>query len=162
MFWSDKKIFEWASAGGVKPFDPNLVNPASIDLRLGSGYRRPSTNDWSTLQFMPKAGIRIYNGNFLLLHTWEYIEIPENTVGMLFLKSSVGRKGIEHLHACYFDPGFKGEATLEITCCWPHGRILAPGDRICQLVLADAYDVEKPYGKVGHYQGQTGPTVPWK
>jgi deoxycytidine triphosphate deaminase len=36
MIWNDKKILEWAQAGGVTPFDAACVNPASLDLRLGN------------------------------------------------------------------------------------------------------------------------------
>ena len=31
----DRQITSWAQHGGLEPFDPALVNPASINLRVG-------------------------------------------------------------------------------------------------------------------------------
>jgi dCTP deaminase len=161
MIWGDRKIIDLASGGGVCPYQDELVNPASIDLRLGSHYRTPLRDKWSDPKPVPKGGLRLANGGFILMHTLEYISMPDNAVGMLCLKSTTGRRGLEHLHAGYIDPGFCGQITLEITCHWPAGQILRAGDRFCQLVLADTSKVDNEYGIVGHYQGQMGPTPQW-
>jgi len=81
---------------------------------------------------------------------------------MLFLKSSTGRKGLEHLHAGYGDPGFEGQWTLEIINHWPYSQTVFVGQRLLQLVLCDTYPVVRDYSETGHYQAQTGPTVPWE
>lgn len=164
MFWSDKRIIDWASSGGISPYNPELVNPASIDLRLGHYYRKPSplAGVWSKAFDFPEDGLLLPPGGFFLLHTLEYIRIPENAVAFLYMKSSMGRRGLEHLHAGYFDPGFEGEATLEIINHWPHHQLILPEMRFCQLAIADVDKVEIPYGTKGHYQGQVGPTPSWK
>lgn len=41
MFWNDERLHNWASRNGVTPYDRTLINPASLDLRLGDFYRLP-------------------------------------------------------------------------------------------------------------------------
>ena len=53
MIWNDERIAQWASNGGVTPFDAACVNPASLDLRLGDEIRHPHPI-WGT---MPKSTI---------------------------------------------------------------------------------------------------------
>lgn len=158
MFWSDRRIHQWAMGGGVRPLDGALINPASIDLRLGPLYRVPQEDGWSEPREIPETGLELVDGDFVLMHTLEYVTMPDSAVGLLCLKSSTGRKGLEHLHAGYIDPGFRGEITLEVVCHWPYGRVVHVGERFCQLVLACVGAVDNLYGAVGHYQGQVGPT----
>jgi len=163
MIWNDKRLTQWAENGGVEPFDPKLINPASIDLKIGSFIRVPiEDNTWSDPIDMNITPWTIKCGEIVLLHTLEFTKIPTNAIAMLFLKSTVGRQGLEHLHAGYGDPGFHGQWTLEIINHWPFPRFLVPGLRLIQLVLADAEEAGVDYSKTGHYQNQLGPTVPWR
>ena len=60
--------------------------------------------------------IIIHPREFILGETVEYFEIPDDLVGRLEGKSSLGRLGIIiHSTAGYVDPGFKGTLTLEIS-----------------------------------------------
>ena len=86
MRWNDKKIYDWAKAGGVKPFNPERINPASIDLCVGEYYRFPTQAGWSKMLPIPTDGVLFHVSDFLLLHTWEYIKIPTYDVGDLCLK----------------------------------------------------------------------------
>lgn len=161
MYWGDFKLRDWAENTGIEPFDSKLVNPASIDLRLGKYFRRPLITGWSKAMKIPKDGLIMSQHDFLLFHSLEYVKIPNDAVAFLFLKSSIGRKGFEHLHAGYVDPGFEGELTFEITCHWPYKRMIYAKDLFCQLSIASVDNVLKPYSQTGHYQGQVGPTPNW-
>lgn len=161
MYWGDDKIRDWAENCGIDPFDPKLINPASIDLRLGKDYRRPEQETWSKPIEIPESGIYMGQNDFLLFHSLEYVKIPNDAVAFLYLKSSTGRMCLEHLHAGYIDPGFEGELTFEITCHWPYGRYLRAGQLFCQMSLACVDNVLIPYCQTGHYQGQCGPTPEW-
>lgn len=157
MIWNDERLRTWAKEH-VKPYDPACVNPASLDLRLGSYYRKPIVGGWGDIETIPIDGLVLEHDDFVLLSTLEYTKVPEDAVAFLMLKSSTGRKGLEHLHAGYGDPGFAGQWTLEIINHWPHAQRLVPGQRLVQIVLADAYPPAQSYQEVGHYQHQVGPT----
>ena len=160
MVWNDRMIREWASAGGVQPYNPDNVNPASIDLCFsGRGKMAVAAiTDWFTNYIGEQ--VRILPGEFWILDTLEYIKMPPDTAGMLFLKSTTGRLGIEHLHAGWFDPSFKGTATLEVVNFSPWARTILKGERIVQLVLVSMSEVpERGYDVTGRYNGQSVPTL---
>ena len=154
-------IMAWAESGGIDPFDPALVNPASIDLRWSGAFRIASddglTDGWSKKMHADRLVLR--RGDLNLLDTLEYIKMPLDCAGSLALKSSMGRQGLEHLHAGFFDPGFEGTATLEVENRHPRILAIEQGQRIIQLALMRCEEVpEVNYAQTGRYQGQRGPT----
>ena len=161
MIWSDNKLREWINNGGVTPAFQAHVNPASLDLCLGTHYRIPAPHGWSEPREIGADGLTLEPGAFVLCATLEFINTPTNAAGFLYLKSSAGRAGLEHLHAGYIDPGFSGELTLELVNHWPYSVVIPAGKRLFQLVLEDCHPVDKSYSLVGHYQNQTGPTAQW-
>ena len=135
----------------ISPYNPLQVNPASYDLTLDSKYIDLETNQtiiWNELHIKP--------GEAYLASTIEYIKLPDNVSGVLYLKSSLARLGLDHALAGWIDPGFEGNLTLELHSHRPIS--LSAGQRIVQVVfyLLDAPS-ENPYR--GKYSGQKGPTV---
>jgi dCTP deaminase len=77
----------------------------------------------------------------------------------LFSKSSTGRIGLEHLHAGWIDPGFRGQLTLEFKNVAPWPILLQPGKRYMQMVVHDLVaPAARDYSQTGRYQNQTGAT----
>lgn len=86
-----------------------------------------------------------------LMHTREIIH-TDHYVPVLDGKSSVGRLFIKvHETAGYFDPGFSGQGTLEVTSM--HQVRVYPGMRICQIRFHKMEGDPVLYSKVGHYRG---------
>ena len=147
----------WAESGGLVPFSPECLNPASIDLRWSGKYKLAMYGGWS--QEMMGETLVVIRGAFYLLDTMETITVPDNWAGTIALKSSLGRQGLDHLHAGFFDPGFHGTATLEIENRAPWPITITKGQRLIQLVLDELKSVpERTYQHTGHYQNQRGPT----
>ena len=157
----------------IDPWDPALVQPASVDLRLGSSFRvfhnhrttaidlrEPPTN--LTEEISAEMFV-IHPGEFVLGVTEEHVELPDDIVARIEGKSSLGRLGlIVHATAGFVDPGFKGTLTLEITNLTRVPIKLYPGLLIAQLsfMTLDA-PAERPYGSEelgSHYQGQVAAT----
>ena len=157
----------------VDPWDPELVQPASVDLRLGNSFRvfhnhrttaidlrEPPTN---LTEEVSGEMFVIHPGEFVLGVTAEYVELPDDIVARIEGKSSIGRLGlIVHATAGFVDPGFRGTLTLEITNLTRVPITLYPGLLIAQLsfMTLDA-PAERPYGSEAlgsHYQGQTAAT----
>jgi dCTP deaminase len=142
-------IHEWAKAN-VEPYDPECVNPASLDLKL-SNYFICLGNSIKT----KSNSIVIEPGTAYLATTLEYIKMPSNAAGVVYLKSSLARRGLDHALAGWIDPGFCGELTMELHAHRP--ITLHAGQRIIQLVLYKTIDTPaKLYD--GKYQDQRGPT----
>ena len=160
----------------IDPWDPELVQPASVDLRLGDSFRvfhnhrtaaidlrDPPTNLTEEIMVGEGEPFVIHPGEFVLGRTLEWVELPTDIVSRIEGKSSIGRLGlIVHATAGFVDPGFKGTLTLEITNLTRVPIKLYPGLLIAQLsfMTLDA-PAERPYGSAelgSHYQGQTAAT----
>ena len=128
--------------------DASLINGASLDLRLGRHFlpvndiRGPYEAD----------ELRLHPGQFVLGRTLERVVLPPDYAGNLYLKSTMGRLGIDHALAGYVDPGWDGVLTLELRSNLNVGEIvLRAGEPVVQLVLDRVdFPTEKPYA--GRYQ----------
>ena len=181
MIWNDERLYEQCTAYGaalVTPFDSACINPASIDLRLGASYRLPHpmwqsstrimTGDpahvatlptWGDECTMPPEGLVIYPGQFILCCSMETVCIPNDACAFLVSKSSMGRVGLEHLHAGLGDPGFCGQWTWELHSVAPWPILLLPGKRYMQMVVHDLVaPAARDYSQTGRYQHQVGAT----
>jgi dCTP deaminase len=102
----------------------------------------------------------LHPGEFVLGATYERVGVPDNVVGRLDGKSSLGRLGlIVHSTAGFVDPGFVGTITLELTNISNLPitlYALMPVSQISFMYLSTPAD--KPYGgERSKYQGQSGP-----
>ena len=151
MILPDYLLRQWGSNGGVEPFDPDCINPASIDLRISTKHII-GLNGW---EHKGSAELRLGIGNPVLVSTIEYIKMPHDCAGVVYLKSSLARQGLDHALAGYVDCGFMGSLTCELHAHYP--ITLHHNQRIIQLVL---HRLEAPPESTyhGRYQGQTGPT----
>ena len=160
----------------IRPWDPAMVQPASVDLRLGNSFRvfhnhrvtaidlrDPPRNLTEEVVVEPGDPFAIHPGEFALGRTLEAVEIPDDVVARIEGKSSLGRLGlIVHATAGFVDPGFKGTLTLEITNLTRVPIKLYAGLPIAQLsFMALDAPAEHPYGSEAlgsHYQGQVAAT----
>ena len=160
----------------IEPFDDSMVQPASVDLRLGTSFRvfhnhritaidlaEPPRNLTELVEVEDDESFVIHPGEFVLGRTQEHVELPDDIVARIEGKSSLGRLGlIVHATAGFVDPGFKGTLTLEITNLTRVPIILWPGKPIAQLsFMALDRPAERPYGHPdlgSHYHGQTEAT----
>lgn len=136
----------------IQPFDRNLINPASYDVTLHEDIiTRGDEKRKLPISLMPHE--------FIIATTQQYFKFPLDVAGDMRLKSSVGRMGINHVLSVWFDPGFEGEATLEIQNI-SNGRVdLKPGMKIAQMVFMKLTEpTQLSYKDTGRYFGQTGPT----
>ena len=136
--------------GLVEPFDPEFINPASIDVRLG-----PTLILEGGEKVDIENGVYVMEpGEFLLAHTIEYVRVPSELECIFNLKSSRGREGYEHLMAAYIDPGFIGRVTLELVNVNRYHRLpLEHGMRIGQLRFAKVDSCPmRSYAVTGRYQ----------
>lgn len=150
----------------VSPFDPANVQPASIDLRLGSSFRVPERQlayidledvpEVTTNPHLSPERFTLHPGEFVLGSTLERITVPNHLTMYIDGKSSLGRLGLAaHVTAGYFDPGWDGIGTLELVNLFPVPIVLRPGRLICQsrwMRLTEP--TNSPY--CGHYDGDDG------
>src|SRR6476469_2762143 len=160
----------------IEPWDPLMVQPASVDLKLGTSFRvfhnhriqvidlaDPPTGLTEHVEVDDDEPFVIHPNEFVLGRTEEQVELPADVVARIEGKSSLGRLGlIVHATAGFVDPGFRGSLTLEITNLTRVPIKLYAGLAIAQLsFMALDAPAEHPYGSAelgSHYQDQVAAT----
>jgi len=175
---SDRDIRAELAAGRVvlDPYDPIMVQPSSVDVRIDKYFRvfenhryphiDPAVEQPDLTRLVEPATEEpfiLHPGEFVLASTYEVITLPDDVAGRLEGKSSLGRLGLlTHSTAGWIDPGFSGHVTLELSNVATLPIKLWPGMKIGQLCLfRTSSPSEFPYGSSvygSRYQGQRGPT----
>ena len=160
----------------IDPYDPDQVQPSSVDVRLGDSFRvfhnhrvssidlrDPPDNLTEEVVIAEGEPFVIHPGEFCLGRTLEWVELADDIVSRVEGKSSIGRLGlIVHATAGFVDPGWKGTLTLEFANLTRVPIKLYAGLPIAQLSFMQLdRAAERPYGSEGlgsHYQGQVAAT----
>src|SRR3954463_9368728 len=178
MLLSDGDIRAEVEAGrlAVEPWDPSLVQPSSVDVRLDRYFRvfnnsqythiDPAVQQDELTSLVEPPGddpFVLHPGEFVLGSTLEVVTLPDYLASRLEGKSSLGRLGlITHATAGFIDPGFSGHITLELSNVANLPITLWPGMKIGQRgMFRLTTPAEHPYGSAvygSRYQDQRGPT----
>jgi dCTP deaminase len=178
MLLSDRDLHTEIEAGrlGLEPYEAELVQPSSIDVRLDRWFRvfnnmkythiDPSEQQDDLTELVetkPGDAFVLHPGEFVLGSTFELVTLPDDLAGRLEGKSSLGRLGLlTHSTAGFIDPGFSGHVTLELSNVANLPITLWPGMKIGQLCLFRlSSPASAPYGSEifgSRYQNQVGPT----
>jgi dCTP deaminase len=175
---SDHTIREELSAGRIviDPLMEGGIQPSSVDLHVDRYFRlfRNHTmrvidvkEDQSDLTELVEVGdgdaLILHPGEFVLGSSLERVGLPNDLVGRLEGKSSLGRLGLLiHSTAGFVDAGFNGHLTLELSNVSNLPITVYPGMKIGQIsFLRMTTAADRPYGSAelgSKYQNQRGPT----
>jgi len=169
---SDTDLLEYIRSGRlvVEPFAEEMVRENGLDLRLGEQLcvlrlrsRVLDVNadcDLSEYYHCIEArdgSVVLEPGDTVLLHTMEYIRMPNDLMGFVELRSTFARLGFQ-MPPTIIDAGFEGQLTIEVTAP-PFPTKIRVGTRFLHVVFARLTKaVSRPYR--GRYQGQRGVTLP--
>lgn len=145
--------------GMVTPFNDELLNPASLDLRLGDRIMieqedSPDLQIVGLCEYSADNPFLIHPGEWFLGETQEICHLPDHVGAQFVLKSSRAREGWDHAEAGWADPGYCGRMTLELKNCRQyHPLPIWPGLRIGQLkFMLISGSPERSYAVTGRYQ----------
>src|ERR1700749_4247331 len=118
---SDGTILQLVEDGRIRiaPWDPALVQPASVDLRLGDSFRvfhnyrasfidlrKPPANLTEEVTVGAEEPLVTHPGEFCVGRTLEWVELPDDIAARIEGKASMGRLGlIVHATAGFCVPG---------------------------------------------------------
>lgn len=136
--------------------DVSFVNPASIDIRIGKKMLVEINS-----QSMMEVDLTVHNeenpymllpGAFSLISTYEKLHVPIDMAMELKLKSSSARMGYNHSMAFWFDPGWNGIGTMEVSNINKFTSLpLWYGMKFAQIIYHKLTEpCDKPYN--GRYQ----------
>lgn len=151
----------------VMPFDEELLNPASLDVTLGSRImiEVPETPELQVVDILGHTAddpYLIQPGEFFLAETREIFNLPNHIGAQFVLKSSRAREGWDHAEAGWCDPGWYGSRlTMEI-CNQRrlHPLSIWPGMKMGQMkFILVSGTVERSYAESGRYNADLGVTA---
>ena len=149
----------------LTPFDPSLVGPASVDLRIGKSFSSPDTIKYYILKkgertlrnplFMKQQDLNVNNieeYNFapkedigfevilepkqnILCCSMEYVRMPPFLCGQISVKSSMAREWLDHSNAYLIHPGFHGNITFEVMNIGSEKKAIKTGMSLIQMNL---------------------------
>ena len=177
MILSDVSIRAAIEMGrvAIDPFDPAMVQPSSIDVRVDRYFRVFQSHRYAFIdpkqdqpdltaevETDPNIPFILHPSEFVLGSTLEVVRLGDDIVARLEGKSSLGRLGLLiHSTAGFVDAGWDGQLTLELSNVATLPITLYPGMKIGQIsFIRMSTPAEHPYGskEVGSkYQGQVGP-----
>jgi len=178
MVLSDRSIKEALETGRIiiEPLGDDCIQPSSVDVHVDQYFRvfrnhsqrvidvREAQEDLTELiDVGTETPMILHPGEFMLGSTTERIAIPDDIVGRLDGKSSLGRLGLViHSTAGFIDAGWDGHITLELSNVANLPITLYPGMKIGQISFFEmTTSADRPYGSSGlgsKYRGQRGPT----
>jgi dCTP deaminase len=180
MVLSDRTIKDEIARGRIiiEPLNPDCIQPASVDLHLDKkllafkpqrlptyiDVRRNLDHLNELVELDEDNAFFLNPGEFVLVSTLESITLPDDIVGRLEGKSSLGRIGLLiHSTAGYVDPGWQGHLTIELSNVAKLPITLYYKMKIGQIsFLRLTTPADRLYGAVelgSKYQGQTEPTA---
>ena len=137
MILSDISIKKHVDDGRIiiDPFDKSRITPAGYDLSAGKD-------------------ILIHGGEHKLVATHERIELPNDLLAVLHLRSSFAREGLFASFAIV-DPGFKGQLTVSLLNVSHNPIKIKQKERLLQLTFMRLSSIaERSYE--GSYQESIG------
>ena len=177
MILSDGDIVKSLKSKRIKISPPldlkTQLGSCSVDLRLGRQFRifnhskmafidpnNPKLGTDMMTEITLKSGesFILQPGDFVLATTVEKIELPDDLIGRLEGRSSLGRLGIVvHSTASIFDPGWSGVVVMELGNMGRMPVALYSNMRICSMTFEELTSpAQVPYTKkkAAKYVGQ--------
>lgn len=169
MLLSYNELRKLVERNVIEGVDLRDVNGTSIDIHLGNTLLVEQGNDHADLivdimkrtNFQSKK-VDITNtpydmrpGEFLLAHTIEKFNLPNNISAEFRLKSSGARSGLQNSFACHCDPGWYGSTlTLELKNYLQYHKLrLTYGMAVGQMLfhIVEPVPADKDYAARGRY-----------
>lgn len=163
-FRPDKVVVRGKSAGAsAASYDCSIDHDLTLGVHpgvlIGAWLRRQDLatwrGRWRALRELPwlVADLRLEPPHFALAYTVEDFDIPDDLSAAVCDKSSYARVFVSAFNT-FFDPGFRGNATLELVNLGDRRVRFEQGDPVCQFIFSELdHPTERPYS--GKYQHQT-------
>jgi len=145
---SDKNILDEIKTGRLKinPFNYNYLTSNGYDLSVFV----PDGNDFKEVdEFIIKPG------EFYQLKTIEELEMPDDIIGLMYLRSRYSRNGLIGMFAVV-DAGYKGRLFVSVKNLGDKEIVLKPKEGVIHIIFERLESKSQtPYGTTekSHFQG---------
>jgi deoxycytidine triphosphate deaminase len=126
----------------IRDPDPDLVNPASIDVRVGHEMLlEVAPGDWKSVD-LTAGPVHLQPGEFAQVSTLEWLMVPNGYVVEVTLKGSYAGQGYAHSVGVWLEPGWCGPAIIGIRNATRYTPLpMEQGMRIAEIVI---HELDQP------------------
>jgi len=126
----------------IRDPDPDLVNPASIDVRVGHEMLlEVAPGDWKSVD-LTAGPFHLQPGEFAQVSTLEWLMVPNGYVVEVTLKGSYAGQGYAHSVGVWLEPGWCGPAIIGIRNATRYTPLpMEQGMRIAEIVI---HELDQP------------------
>jgi dCTP deaminase len=153
---SDSDILARISSGSLRigDFREHNLTPNGYDVTIAEILVPPSNDRYR------QGIVTVPPMTMFVVGTKEYLEVPSDLVGEIWIRTTWVRKGILSSFG-RIDAGFNGNLTFSALNASDKPVDLPIGERFAQVVFEELKSLpKKAYGeRSGNYQGQTGITL---
>lgn len=141
----------------IDPFDPDLVQPATYDLRVGRKIlASPLSPDivGAVVELNDRSPTyKIQSGQMVGAISAEMLRLPLDICGRFGIRSGFARRGLNAFGGVQLDPGFEGRLIMNLLNVGPEPVTITLGE---PLFSVEFHRLEEPAktGYSGPYQGQ--------
>ena len=139
--------------------DPDLVNPASIDVRVGrERLLEVGPGEFRAVD-LTAGPVALEPGELAVVPTLEWLAVPQSFAVELTLKGLGASQGLAQSMATWLEPGWCGVATLELRNVTRHTPVrIERGMRLAHLVVhaLDQPAVRPQREAAVHVEGRRG------
>ena len=141
----------------VEPFNPEQVQPASLDLRIGNKVLAspvgPEKLGKVGILSKDKPNFAIASGQMVGVMSHERLELPLDLCGRFGIRSSLARLGLNAFGGIQLDPGFRGRLIMNLLNVGPEPIVITLNDVLFTVAFERLDEpAEAPYS--GPYQDQ--------
>jgi dCTP deaminase len=137
----------------VRDPDPDLVNPASIDVRVGPEMLlEVGPGDWMSVD-LTAGPVHLQPGEFAQVQSLDWLMVPNGYAVEVTLKGSYASQGYAHSVGVWLEPGWFGTATIGIRNATRHTPL--PIEQGMRLAEAVVHQLDQPAVRLdrGHVRG---------
>ncbi|HCC3245753.1 TPA: hypothetical protein JD771_002470 [Legionella pneumophila subsp. pneumophila] len=128
-------------AGNVNQIDCN-----SYELKIGPEIyitqELTGDKDKAYQQLGINSSFTIPSGQFAIILTEEYINIPKDLFGLISMKSKLKLQGLINISGFHVDPGWRGRLKFSVYNAGPHDIVLKRGENVFLIWFAKL-DIEE-------------------
>jgi dCTP deaminase len=153
MILTDRQIVEARVRNDVtiEPFDPDRLQPASYDLKVGD--QGITTSSKKKIDIKSDGYIVLHPGDFGVIVVHEEIALGAQYAGRFGLRSKYARRGLVATTGLQIDPGYHGRLMVGVLNLTPKPVTLPHKDDFLSLEIHKLEEPsQKPYS--GPYQGR--------
>lgn len=143
----------------VQPFDQKRIDCSAYTLSVGSeiyvtpNHEVPSPSTNTVRKLSDCEGFTIPSGQFGFIITDEVVEIPDDAMAFISMKTFIKFQGLINASGFHVDPGFKGKLIFSVFNAGPTSIHLKQGDQLFLIWFA-SLDGQTKEKKSGLYQDQ--------